>query len=198
MASGEKLNPPSLDKKSRSPTTCRLDGNTINAKATISTVYYKQHISTKQKKNWTHSWGQFNKEIQVYFSSRTLVFTNSHQFESTKSLYKFPLEASNLYLQWYSIGFNQLQVENLHVHSALVVSLLNWPLACHVSSFSDLLYLTIPCDHCIGHALITKKELESDLYMEIMIILWSFQILLLEYSLSVIYLNDKSYNQNKV
>ena len=50
-------------------------------------------------------WGQFNKEIQVYFTSRTLVFTNSHQFEST---YKFPLEASNLYLQWYSIGFNQL------------------------------------------------------------------------------------------
>ena len=52
--------------------------------------------------------GQFNKEIQVYFTSRTLVFANSHQFESTKSLYKFPLEASNLYLQWYSIGFNQL------------------------------------------------------------------------------------------
>ena len=48
--------------------------------------------------------GQFNKEIQVYFTSRTLVFTNSHQLESTKSLYKFPLEASNLYLQWYSIG----------------------------------------------------------------------------------------------
>ena len=38
--------------------------------------------------------GQFNKGIQVYFTSRTLVFTNSHQFESTKSLYKFPLEAS--------------------------------------------------------------------------------------------------------
>ena len=33
---------------------------------------------------------------------------NSLQFESTKSIYKFPLEASNLYLQWYSIGFNQL------------------------------------------------------------------------------------------
>ena len=65
-------------------------------------------------------WGQFNKEIQVYFTSRTLVFTNSHQFESTKSLYKFPLEASNLYLQWYSIGFNQLQVKNLHTHSAVV------------------------------------------------------------------------------
>ena len=40
---------------------------------------------------------------------QTLVsFTNSHQFGSTKSLYKFPLEAFNLYLQWYSIGFNQL------------------------------------------------------------------------------------------
>ena len=44
----------------------------------------------------------------VCFTSRTLVFTNSHQFESTKSLYKFPLEASTLYLQWYSIRFNQL------------------------------------------------------------------------------------------
>ena len=55
-----------------------------------------------------YSWGQFNKEIQVYFTSRTLVFTNSHQFESTKIIYKFPLEASNLYLQWYSVGFDQL------------------------------------------------------------------------------------------
>ena len=53
-------------------------------------------------------WGQFKKEIQVYFTSQSLVFTNSHQFESTKRFYKFPLEASNLYLQWYSIGFNQL------------------------------------------------------------------------------------------
>ena len=52
--------------------------------------------------------GQFHKEIELYFTSRTLVLTNSHQFKSTKSLYKFPLEASNLYLQWYSIGFNQL------------------------------------------------------------------------------------------
>ena len=51
---------------------------------------------------------KFNKEIQVYFTSRTLVFTNSHQFGSTESLYKFPLEASNMYLQRYSIGFNQL------------------------------------------------------------------------------------------
>ena len=54
------------------------------------------------------TWCQFNKEIKVYFTSGTLVFTNSHQFESTKRLYKFLLEASNLYLQWYSIGFNQL------------------------------------------------------------------------------------------
>ena len=43
-------------------------------------------------------------------TSRTLVFTHSHQFESTKSLYKFPLVASNLYLKFYPIGFNQLQV----------------------------------------------------------------------------------------
>ena len=57
----------------------------------------------------------------MYFTSRTLVFTNSHQFESTKSLYKFPLEASNSYLQWYSIGFNQLEVENLHKHSAVII-----------------------------------------------------------------------------
>ena len=78
--------------------------------------------------------GQFNKEIQVCFTSRTLVCTNSHQFESTKSLYRSPLEASNLYLQWYSSGFNQLQ--SVHVNFTtytckilhlLVVSLLNWP-----------------------------------------------------------------------
>ena len=56
----------------------------------------------------TQFWAQFNKEIQEYLTSRTLVFTNSHQFESTKSLYKVPLEASDLYLQWYSIRFNQL------------------------------------------------------------------------------------------
>ena len=36
------------------------------------------------------------------------LFLNSHQFKSTKSLYKFSLEASNLYLiRWYSTGFNQ-------------------------------------------------------------------------------------------
>ena len=40
------------------------------------------------------------KKYKVYFTSRTVIFTNSHQFESTKSLYKFPLEASNLYSQW--------------------------------------------------------------------------------------------------
>ena len=44
-------------------------------------------------------WGQFNKEVQVYFTSRNLAFTNSLQFECTKSLYKSPLAASNLYLQ---------------------------------------------------------------------------------------------------
>ena len=54
----------------------------------------------------------FSKETQ----SRTLVFTNSHQFESTKSLYKFPLEASNLYLLWDFVEFNFFQVE-LHMRS---------------------------------------------------------------------------------
>ena len=49
-----------------------------------------------------------NKYKTVYFTSGTLVFTNSHQFESTKSICKFLSEASNLYLRWYSIGFNQL------------------------------------------------------------------------------------------
>ena len=39
---------------------------------------------------------RFNKEtIQVYFTSRTLVFTSSHKFGSNKSLYKSPLQASN-------------------------------------------------------------------------------------------------------
>ena len=65
-------------------------------------------VALNQCKHENLTVGQFNKEMQVYFKRRTLVFTNSHQFESTKSLCKFPLEASNLYLQWYSIGFNQL------------------------------------------------------------------------------------------
>ena len=56
----------------------------------------------------------------MYFTIQTLVFTNSHQFESTKSPHKFPLEASNLYLQWCSIGFNQLKVEHLHANSVVV------------------------------------------------------------------------------
>ena len=60
------------------------------------------------------------KKLQVYFTIQTLVFTNSHQFESTKSPHKFPLEASNLYLQWCSIGFNQLKVEHLHANSVVV------------------------------------------------------------------------------
>ena len=76
--------------------------------------------------------GQFNKEIQVYLTSRTLVFTNSHQFEFTKSLYKFPSEASNLYLQWYSIGSisykSKIYMCTLQLYKTpLVVSLLNWP-----------------------------------------------------------------------
>ena len=73
------------------------------------------------------SWGQFNKEIQVYFTSRTLVFTNSHQFESTKSLYKFLLEASNLYFDGLlldSISYKS----KIYMRTTLVVSLLNWPL----------------------------------------------------------------------
>ena len=68
----------------------------------------KKKKKKKKREDALCIWGQFNKEIQMYFTSRTLVFTNSHQFESTKSLYKFPLEACNLYLQCYSIGFNQL------------------------------------------------------------------------------------------
>ena len=59
---------------------------------------------------WVQTRGQFSKEIQVYFTSRTLVFTNSHQFESTKSLCKFPLEAPTMVFYWIlldSIGFNQ-------------------------------------------------------------------------------------------
>ena len=69
----------------------------------------KKHTTVCGRNPEQHeTWGPFNKETQVYFTSRTLVFTNSHQFESTKSLYKFLLEASNLYLQWYPIGFNQL------------------------------------------------------------------------------------------
>ena len=51
----------------------------------------------------------------------------SHQFESTKSLHKSQLElASNLYLQWYSIEFNQLLVGNLHAHSAVVKNYTYW------------------------------------------------------------------------
>ena len=48
---------------------------------------------------------QFTEEIQVYITSRSPDFTNSHQFESTKSLYKLPLEASNLYLQLDSFSY---------------------------------------------------------------------------------------------
>ena len=36
------------------------------------------------------------------------LFLQIHINLNPLSLYKFPLEASNLYLQWYSIGFNQL------------------------------------------------------------------------------------------
>ena len=51
------------------------------------------------------SCSQFNpiKKLQVYFTSRTLALTSSHKFEFNKSLYKFPLQAFNLYLQWYFI-----------------------------------------------------------------------------------------------
>ena len=62
--------------------------------------------------------GQFNKEIQVYFTSRTLVFTNSHQFEFTKSLYKFPLEASSLYLLYNGILLDSISYElKIYMHT---------------------------------------------------------------------------------
>ena len=52
----------------------------INARYSISISWSLKEIR-----------GQFNK---VYFTSRTLLFTNSHQFKFTKRLYKLPLEAS--------------------------------------------------------------------------------------------------------
>ena len=63
--------------------------------------------------------GQFNKEIQVYFTSRTLVLQIHTTFEFNKSLYKFLLQASSLHFNtmvFYGIQF--LQVETLDVHSA--------------------------------------------------------------------------------
>ena len=37
------------------------------------------------------------------------LFSQIHtNLDPLKVFYKFPLEASNLYLQWYSIGFNQV------------------------------------------------------------------------------------------
>ena len=60
-----------------------------------------------------HVRGQSNKKLQVHFTLCFGKFTKKIEFN--KSLYKFPLQASKLFLQWYFIEF--LQVETLHVHT---------------------------------------------------------------------------------
>ena len=77
------------------------------------------------------------KELQVYSTSRTLVFTNSHTYELNKSISKFPLQASNLYLQWYFVELNFFKLRftcaiynNYCKKSTIIVSLLSWPQIC--------------------------------------------------------------------
>ena len=75
------------------------------------------------------------KELQVYSTSQTLVFTNSHTYELNKSISKFPLQASNLYLQWYFVELNFFKsrftcaIYNCK-KSTIIVSLLSWPQIC--------------------------------------------------------------------
>ena len=54
------------------------------------------------------------KKLQVNFTSLILVSTSPHKSEFNKSLYKFPLQASNLYIQWYLVEYFSSQT--LHVH----------------------------------------------------------------------------------
>ena len=63
---------------------------------------------------------QFNKETVMYLTSGTLVFTSSHKVEFNQSLFKFPLQSSNLHLQWYFVGVQFFQVETLYAHSATI------------------------------------------------------------------------------
>ena len=60
---------------------------------------------------------QFNKETtSVLYKLGSYILTSSHKFEFNKSLYKFQLQTSNLYLQWYFIEFNfyELNLSNVH------------------------------------------------------------------------------------
>ena len=54
------------------------------------------------------AWAQLNKEIQVYFTSRTLVCTNSPQFESTKKSLQVPVRSLQLVLTMVFYWINQL------------------------------------------------------------------------------------------
>ena len=100
------------------------------------------------------TWGQFNKEIQVYFTSWTLVFTNSHQFESTKSS-QVPVRSLQLVLTmvfyWIQSVISRKFTCTLCTckKTTLVVSLLNWPLvilqlAQNFTSVCKLLFSVLP------------------------------------------------------
>ena len=54
----------------------------------------------------TVTWDQFNKKtyVSVLFKSDRC-FRSSDKFEFHTSVYKFPLQASNLYLQYYFVEF---------------------------------------------------------------------------------------------
>ena len=88
----------------------------------------------------------------MYFTSQTFALTSSHKFESSESLYKFQLQASNLYYQWHFMAFNFYKLKLYEAgHSATAkkcaffiknMCLLNWPQA----SGSCLWPLaTLPC-----------------------------------------------------
>ena len=53
------------------------------------------------------------KKLQVYFTSWTVVFTSPDKVEFNKSPYKFPLQASNLYLQGHftSVDFTTYAIQ---------------------------------------------------------------------------------------
>ena len=77
--------------------------------------------------NCTVTWDQFNKKtyVSVLFKSDRC-FTSSDKFEFHTSVYKFPLQASNLYLQYYFVEFfkffSRLYMRTLQLQKGTVVT----------------------------------------------------------------------------
>ena len=78
--------------------------------------------TTKKIFSLHNTWGQFIKETASVLFKSDPCFLSLHTLKCNKSLYKFLLQASNLYWQWYLLEFN-FYMSKLYMHTAQKVHL---------------------------------------------------------------------------